>query len=428
MKNYLFNRLFFLFFVLFSLPQIVFAQSDSSAFSSLSTSETVLPQFLDRSSSFLDSSETIWNDLLQSLFQDTILLSDSARALFYATAQSVDSIFNSHLFQARTRLVPSEHSSLLLTEQIHREQARLADMMLTLYDSLSRAFDALLPPRTTARKTLAIDYKKLLDNLLETRALSHRFYFSTAYQSRSVWRGIDQNSGNGAYSLSATYQHRTGLFLSASALGLQGQPQALDQLSLTLGIDYNFFENVFLSLAYTRYHYSDSSVQARASINSDLTFWISYPTAWLTPSLTLIWAIGENKNDFFCDWEISRAFLLSQFSTSRLVLTPSIRGEYGTISNVRAFTRRTRPNQQPQTTVVQSSPFVLTNYNFSLSLLYSISGFQIVPEFLFVIPINVPSLTITRTGAVNPIFPTSRTFMRGGSAFGYFSVSISYSL
>ena len=110
------------------------------------------------------------------------------------------------------------------------------------------------------------------------------------------------------------------------------------------------------------------------------------------------------------------------------MLTPSIRGEYGTISNVRAFTRRTRPNQQPQTTVVQSSPFVLTNYNFSLSLLYSISGFQIVPEFLFVIPINVPSLTITRTGAVNPIFPTSRTFMRGGSAFGYFSVSISYSL
>ena len=329
MKNYLFNRLFFLFFVLFSLPQIVFAQSDSSAFSSLSTSETVLPQFLDRSSSFLDSSETIWNDLLQSLFQDTILLFDSARALFYATAQSVDSIFNSHLFQARTRLVPSEHSSLLLTEQIHREQARLADMMLTLYDSLSRAFDALLPPRTTARKTLAIDYKKLLDNLLETRALSHRFYFSTAYQSRSVWRGIDQNSGNGAYSLSATYQHRTGLFLSASALGLQGQPQALDQLSLTLGIDYNFFENVFLSLAYTRYHYSDSSVQARASINSDLTFWISYPTAWLTPSLTLIWAIGENKNDFFVIGKFLARFYSHNFLRADLCLRRVFAGSMG---------------------------------------------------------------------------------------------------
>ncbi len=407
----------------------LYAQSDSTNRSTSALTQRAFSASWAHTTSFLDSSRIIWNDLLQSLFQDTISLSDSARTSFYALAQSVDSTFNSYLFQAHTRLMAStEPSRLLLAEQIHREQAHLAETMLTLYDSLSRTFDTMLTPKPIPQEKLSIDYKYLLDNLLENRTRAHRIYFSTAYQSRSVWRGIEQNSGNGAYSLSATYQHRTGIFLSATVLGLQGQPQAIDQLSLALGIDYTAFEHLLLSLAYTRYHYSDSSVQARASINSDLSLWLSYPTTWLTPSLTLIWAIGENNNDFFCDWEISRPFLLLQSSSSKLALTPSLRGEYGTISNVRAIARRVRPNQPLQTSLVQSSPFVLTNYNVSLSLLYSIGSFHLMPEFLFVVPINVSSLTITRVGALNPILSNSRTFSQGGSSFGYFSVSVSYSL
>jgi hypothetical protein len=415
---------------------LLHAQSDSidRPFSSLKSSTSLAPL-----TSFLDSSLTIWGDLLQSLFQDTTLLSDTARRSFYMSAQSIDSLFLLYVLNTRARLMHRRHSDSLsttvdslptplLTAHLKREQAHLADTMLTLYDSLSRAFDTLLTPKPIPRENLSTDYKYLLDNLLENRTRAHRFYFSTAYQSRSVWRGIEQNSGNGAYSLSGTYQHRTGIFLSASVLGLQGQPQAIDQLSLALGIDYTAFENLFLSLAYTRYHYSDSSVQARASINSDLSLWLSYPTTWLTPSLTLIWAMGENDNDFFCDWEISRTFLLLQSSSSKLALTPSLRGEYGTISNVRAIARRVRPNQPLQTSLVQSSPFVLTNYNLSLSLLYSIGSFHIVPEFLFVVPINVSSLTITRVGALNPILSNSRTFSQGGSSFGYFSVSFSYLL
>jgi hypothetical protein len=423
------NHLFLFAFVLLFTPPFVSAQSDSGLLQSPMPSNAVVPLHIAHIAAFLDSSETIWRDLLESLLQDTTSLPDTARASFYEVAQSVDSLFASYLLTVRTRLInTSEGSMSLLTKHIRHEQARLADTLLTLFDSLSHAFDARLAPTSHIRMPPSQDYKDVLDALLENRTRAHRLQFSSAYQSRSVWRGIEQNSGNGAYSLSATYQHRTGIFLSASALGLQGQPQAIDQLSLSLGIDYTASENLFLSLAYTRYHYSDSSVQARASINSDLSLWLSYPTNWLTPSLTLIWAIGENKNDFFCDWEISRTFLLSQSSSSKLALTPSLRGEYGTISNIRAILRRTRPNQQPQTSLVESSPFVLTNYNFSLSLLYGIGYFYIASEFLFVVPINVPTLTVTRTGSTNPLLSTSRNFSQGGSSFGYFSVSVSYSL
>ncbi|MFN3344986.1 MAG: hypothetical protein ACK412_04985 [Chloroherpetonaceae bacterium] len=408
---------------LFSLP--TFAQSDSSSFSSPPPSEAVLPLLSKPAIAFLDSSETIWGELLASLFQDTTLLSDTARISFMSAAQSLDSVFKSSLLAARQRLSnPFLTSS---TNQLALEQARLADTMLTFYDSLARAFHA-LRATSSARSSPNIDYKVLLENLLEKSTPTHRFSFSTAYQSRSVWRGIEQNSGKGVYSFSGLYQHRSGIFLSASVLGLQGQPHVIDQASASIGIDYQPFDNFLLSLAYTRYHYSDSSVQVRSTINSDLTLWLSLQTEWLTPSLTLIWAIGESTNDFFCAWEISRAFFIGQFSSGRLVLLPSISAEYGTISTIRAVTRRTGRNSEPQTRIERSSPFVLTNYTFSLSLLYRIGNISLAPEFLLAVPINVSSFTFTAIGSRNFSRPITRTFEQGGKSFGYFSVQVSYSL
>ncbi|MGQ9806051.1 MAG: hypothetical protein ACUVRP_08240 [Chlorobiales bacterium] len=48
-----------------------------------------------------------------------------------------------------------------------------------------------------------------------------------------------------------------------------------------------------------------------------------------------------------------------------------------------------RLNTEPQTRIQQSSPFVPTNDLFSLSLLYSVGNFSFVPEFVFVVPINL---------------------------------------
>jgi hypothetical protein len=418
-------RIFLLAFALFFTPRFVFAQSDSSFFSPSSPSIVSLSE-VERRLSFLDSSETIWRDLLESLFQDTTSLADTARASFYDVAQSVDRVFKSQLLDVRTRLTDtSERSILLVSERIHQQQARLADTMLMLYDSLSRTFDAMLAPKSLARTAFSEDYQELLTSLLASRTSAHRLQFSTAYQSRSVWRGIEQNSGNGAYSLSGLYQHRSGIFLTANALGLQGQAMMIDQVSASVGLDYELFDRFLLSIAYTRHYYSESSVQASAFINSDFTLWLSFQTEWLTPSVMLLRAFSDEGNEFFCSWEISRAFFLSQFSRGKLALVPSISGEYGTISTVNIQRqRRTRLNQEPQTRIQQSSPFVLTNYLFSLSLLYSIGDFSIAPELLLVFPINLPSLTLDSTIRE----PFTRTIKPQESSFGYFSVNVSYSL
>ncbi len=419
------NSHFFVFvFVLFSLPQYASAQSDSGLISLPSSSIPATQYAL----SFLDSSETIWGDLLESLFQDTLSLPDTGRTSFYAVAQSIDRVFKSHLLDSRLRLSTSSEPSAS-TLHISREQARLADLMLTLYDSLSRTFEALLPPKSLVRTASSEDYKELLNDLLMNRISAHRVQFSTAYQSRSVWRGIEQNSGLGTYSFSALYQHRSGIFLSASALGLQGQSPVIDQASASVGMDYQPFDFFLLSFAYTRHYYSESSVQVRAFINSDLTLWLSFQNEWLTPSVMLLWAFSNEGNKFFCSWEISRAVLLSQFSWGKLALVPSMSGEYGTISTVSVERRRrTRLNAEPQTLIQRAEPFVLTNYLFSLSLLCGIGNFSIAPEFLLVVPINLPSLTFTSTRLGTPLQPITHVVRLGDTPFGYFSVQVSYSL
>lgn len=416
------SRFFVFASVLFFLPQFASAQSDSSLDSLLASPP---PNY---ALSFLDSSETIWRELLESLFQDTLSLPDTGRTSFYAVAQSVDGVFKSHLFEARTRLSTSSEPSAS-TLRISREQARLADLLLTLYDSLSRTFEALLPPKSLVRTASSEDYKELSDALLINRTSAHRVQFSTAYQSRSVWRGIEQNSGMGTYSFSALYQHRSGIFLSASALGLQGQVPVIDQASASVGIDYQPLDFFLLSFAYARHYYSESSVQVRAFINSDLTLWLSFQTEWLTPSVMFLWAFSDEGNKFFCSWEISRAVLLSQFSWGKLALVPSMSGEYGTISTVSVERRRpTRLNPEPQTLIQRAEPFVLTNYLFSLSLLCGIGNFSIAPEFLLVVPVNLPSLTFTSTSAGNLIQPVQRIVRLNDTPFGYFSLQVSYSL
>lgn len=416
-------RFFLLAFFLISAPTFASAQSDSILPSS------PLPSRIERSWSFLDSSETIWRDLLASLLQDSVLLSDSARDSFRAVACALDSNFNARLL--RLRRARDDDSTSWLSERTNREQARreqshLADAMLALYDSLSRAFDALLPPKRVAP---TIDYKDILNNLLEPRESAHHVQFSVAYQSRSVWRGIEQNSGRGTYLFSGLYQHRSGFFFSGSALGLQGQSTVIDQASISVGIDYQAFERFLLSLAYARHFYSESSVQARAFINSDLTFWLSFQTELLAPSATLLWAFSDEGNKFFFSWEISRAFLLSAFSSRKLVLVPSVSGEYGSISTVLVQrSSRSRFNPEQPTRIQRASPFVLTNYLFSLSLLWSVGNFSFAPEFVLVVPVNLPSLSFETTGRGTLAQPVARVVKPSDKSFGYLSLQVSCSL
>ncbi|MDW8437973.1 MAG: hypothetical protein RMM16_08030 [Chloroherpetonaceae bacterium] len=380
--------------------------------------------FATKATAMLDSCEAIWQELLASVLQDSAALSDEKRAALLSIAGALDSCFSASLNATRENLSASKF--LGDEARLAKIQARCADATLALYDSLARAFEALKPPRRSARLNGELDYERLLKDLSESRGRAHRFSVRSAYQSRSAWRGIDQNSGGGAYSLSATYQHRSGLFLSASVLGLQGQPSALDQMSVSAGIDIELFDGLTTSLAFSRYGYVDSSVQARSSIHSDASLWLSYSTSLVTPAISIVWAMGDSGNDFFCAWELSRAFALPPFWAGRWLLVPSVSGEYGTISLVRAFATRSRRNPAPQTRVETSSPFVLTNYNFSLAAFCVVGNLTLAPEFVFVVPINVSSFTLTVMGPNLPR-PITRAFQRGGKSFGYVSLSVSYS-
>lgn len=366
----------------------------------------------ERPTAVLDSSDAIWRDLLASVLQDSASLPTEKRASFFAVAQSLDSCFVSVLRAARLNASEQQLS-----------QAALADTMLALYDSLASAFEFFRAAQP--RSNVAIDYQRLLADWLRARSKAHRFSVRSGYQSRSAWRGIDQNPNGGAYSFSATYQHRSGVFVSASLVGLEGQAQVFDQLTLSAGLDWEVFDDLLTSAAFSRYWFSDASAQARSSIQSDLSLWVSYSNPVVTPALTLVWAFGDSSADFFCSWELSRAFSLPPLFSGRTLLVPSVSGEYGTISLVRAFATRSRRNPNPQTRVETSSPFVLTNYNVSLAAFLSFESFSLVSEFVFVVPVNASSFTFTVSGP-NLSRPVSRSIQQGGKSFGYVSMSASW--
>lgn len=404
---------------------------------------TTLSEFSRQSFALLDSADVIWRDLRSDILLDTSLLSREEIDTVLRITSSLDAALGACLNRER-KFVQQEvqtfndalrHTSPTIRDSVlsharsiyFKRQRLLADTILTIQDSLSRAIEMFvvrLSDRQTSSPTF--DYKSLLAQLAESQVPTHSFDIGFSYQSQSVWRGIDQNNGKGAYSLVATYRHQIGAFVLGQVLGMQGRSPSIDQVSLGVGFERELFDRFLASLSYTRYFYSDSSVQVRSSINSDVGLRISYTLPWITSSATLIWAIGGDNDDLICSWELSQPFAFRNFLSGDLLLIPSLSAEYGTVSSVKAVARRLR-NGRITRSVAESSPFVLTNYNFSLSAIYTYQMFSFIPELIYSIPINVPSLSITRANLPSSGSATT-VFTHNAPSFFYISTSLYISL
>ncbi len=402
-----------------------------------------LSEFSVQSFALIDSAGVIWKDLRNDILLDTSLLSRAEIETILRVSSSLDAALNACLKRERERVQqeaqtfndamkqrsPAAQDSALSQARsvFFKRQRALADTILWSQDSLSRAIETFFLSASDRRTSSATpDYKSLLEQFSNVQRSPHSFDAGFSYQSQSVWRGIDQNDGKGAYSLVATYRHQIGAFVLAQALGMQGRSPFIDQFSLGVGFERELFDDFIASLSYTRYFYSDSSIQVRSSINSDVGLRFSYSLPWMTSSTTFIWAIGDAQNDFICSWELSQPFAFQNFLGGDLLLVPSVSAEYGTVSSVRAVARRLR-NGRIVRNVSESSPFVLTNYNVSLSAIYAFGALSFIPELIYAIPINVPSLSITRMN-LTPSGSVTNVFNQQASAFFYFSTSLYLSL
>ncbi len=400
-------------------------------------------EFSRQSVALIDSSRVIWQELRSDMLLDTSLLSRTEIDTIVRISSSLDAALNTCLNRERdlvqqeaqtfndalTQSSPTIQDSVLsqMRSVFFKRQRVLADTILSLQDSLSRAIEAFVV-RTSDRMASSPrpDYKALLEQFSQMQSSPHSFDAGFSYQSQSVWRGIDQNNGKGAYSFMATYRHQLGVFVLGQVLGMQGRSQFIDQLSLGVGFEREIFERFLASLSYTRYFYSDSSVQVRSSINSDVGLRVSYMLPWITSSATFIWAIGDENNDVICSWELSQPFAFREFLSGDLIVIPSVSAEYGTVSSVKAVARRLRSGRIARS-VTESSPFVITNYNFSLSAVYTFHMLSFVPELIYSIPINVPSLSLTRASLL-PSGSVTTVFNQNASPLFYISTSLYISL
>lgn len=389
----------------------------------------------------LDSALTLWQELYADVVKDLDLLPDSLRPTAESLANALNARFASfHSVQrGQIQRAHSEFQSLFqknsqdsqsvvmrAKQDLQRRNAIVADTILALQDSLSAFVESLFIAQSDKRSLLTSDYKEILNRAVFAEEPTHQFDVGFSFQSRSVWRGIEQNNGQGSYGFSATYQHRLGFFGSLQGLGLQGQGKRIDQFTFNFGFQRQWSENFTTSIAYSRYRYDDSSAQVRSSINSDLSLWLSYDTPFFTPSISLGWLFADENTDFICSWEVSRGFSFPSFLSGELLLLPGISAEYGTLTSTQIRVGRNRAGQI-RNDISTSSAFVITNYNFSFTAIYSLHGFSIIPELIYTIPINVESVSqITR---FNPNLPAQQqTLSLEAKSFVYFSFSFIYTL
>jgi hypothetical protein len=380
--------------------------------------------------SSLDSSFSFWEDLKTTLLNESLQLTPNRRRIVNE-AEKDFSLSLTTYFPQRLQRAYQTHDSLLmlfrldpkkLTEsEFHKHsrgyyfllQADFADTILTLQDSLSALIESFYLIEQSEKNLSLLP----APSAGKTKEPSHFFNIQSGFQSRSVWRGIDQNNGNGAYSISADYQYRLGLSASISAVNLIREGDYFDQYTFSIGYQNNFGD-VSISAFLNSYRFSAASPQARAYIARDISTSLSYDNPIVVPTVFFTYAIPDSsgsKNDAFLTIDLSHAFTFENFFSGDLTLQPSVSADYGIIRTIVV-----RRNSRPAVLLSESSVFSVTNYNLSLSTIYSRGFFSFIPDINYTIPINTDQFIRTR----NRRRMSSKTEM---SNLFYFGLGISIS-
>ncbi|NTV46746.1 MAG: hypothetical protein HGB11_09590, partial [Chlorobiales bacterium] len=229
-------------------------------------------------------------------------------------------------FQAACQGLLSKHS-----EELDKKIPALQDSLYTFTVMLHvrQLEDSLL---ATDRKFSPSDNMKWL--LSSVMAARPEWSFTTSYSTRTVWQGLDQNDGEGSYSITAGYDHATGISASVSFMGLVGQEIVFDRTALMLAYQTEFFKKLSVTGSYSRYFYSDDSPQLTSSITDELSLLAAYVNPILTPAISVSYAFAGDGNDVFASLAVDHSFWFDDFFGCVLQIDPTIRADYGTLESV----------------------------------------------------------------------------------------------
>ncbi len=238
----------------------------------------------------------------------------------------------------------------------------------------------------------------------EAAAHATRFVLALGSDSHVASRGRDNSVQQFGVSPSLTFHHRSGFFLTAGVHWLDRTSNHWDQGILGVGYEFPLSKRLSGSIAYTRFWFSDSSVQQRSQLHNNVGGELSLETPIANFGSTFDFAFSSQS-------EITWAFLLSrpiEFSGETFLahfgLEPTLTAVYGEQNSELTQLRiqRVRRTASTQRVTQISNMFGILDYEFSLPVSFQLGSISGILSMTYIIPVNIIDASSTV-----PFFNTS---------------------
>lgn len=232
-------------------------------------------------------------------------------------------------------------------------------------------------------------YAQSVDSTAKTSA----FTLGASYSNNANYYGQKAEENMPYAAFSATYQHKSGIYLSGMAYRLlNDSTSAVSASSLSAGYSFNISKHLSADLSYSHTFYPSNSPFLQAANANTASASLTLAN-WLSTKANVDYAFGETK-DIFVTLGTEKFISLGKlFSEKDFVsITPSVEVTGGTQRFYQTYVTEKRlrdsllglpllpilggpGNTETTTTTTSSSSFDLLSYNFKLPIAYNRSSY-----------------------------------------------------
>jgi hypothetical protein len=251
-----------------------------------------------------------------------------------------------------------------------------------------------------------LDNISLADLLGISKPKSH-FKIQTSYLSNYVYAGRKETVAVPYLTSMLEFNHKSGVYASASTSFLSNNHHKLDVWSLSGGYSFDKSHHFGGSVYINKIFYADSSKNVQSDINFSMGGSLTYDTKYLNFVASPSFMFGT-KIDFALAISLDHSFDLANDTSNYLFsITPSFATYFGSSGYYQSYKKnsnnRNRRDNLQQITITSSAPntFQLMSYEFSLPLNYDRLKWGLFFSPTYVI-------------ATNPIITTNTASSRNG--------------
>ena len=219
----------------------------------------------------------------------------------------------------------------------------------------------------------------------ETSPFDRTLVLAIDYSSDRVFYGRRSDNRILYYSPSLFYQGKSGFYSGLASYRLIKPVNRWDELQLTAGWDFPLFRTLYTSLSYSRFAYSDSSVQIQSSLKNNIQLMTEYDSSFIVPRFTAGLYFGDSSPDYLFALNFSHEFAW-QGARNAFYMKPAVSFSAGTLHYYRLALRDTTRRLR----IEEETRFNLTGIDFLFPVEYDIRRFILFASANYNIPLNQP--------------------------------------